>query len=927
MVTTTWDQKAGMTSPTDTDNLESYAEQAEAAKDAAAASEAAAAASAAAAPASEVEAESAEANAATSATTATTNAATATTKASEAATSATSASTSATAAQTAQTAAEAAETAASASEAAVAASAAAASTSETNAATSASAASTSETNAATSASAASTSATNAATSASAASTSATAAQTAQTAAELAETNAETAETNAAASATSANASALAALASEIAAGSSETNASTSATAAASSASSASASADAALAALDSFDDRYLGQKASDPTLDNDGNALVAGALYFNTTDGIMKVYDGAAWLAAYASLSGALLAANNLSDVLNAATARTNLGLGTAATTAATDYATAAQGALADSAVQPNDSPSFGSVTVSGTVDGRDVAADGTKLDGIEAGANVTDTANVTAAGALMDSEVTNLAQVKAFNSADYATAAQGALADSAVQPNDSPTFAGIDVTGTVTADGLTVDGNILDNAGFKVKGYYSNGASDGYNVNLGVTGNTGYLQSLNGLSLNALSLDANTLAVRTGSSYGNRLNVSSGGDISFYEDTGTTPKFFWDASAESLGVGTSSPSARLTVDGGTSADQLRLGTDPHYYKIGRNSVSGPLEFYGTQSGVTGYVFGGVDGERLRIDASGRVGIGTNSPSADLHIVDDVVTLSLESDNSNAQKWNLLSTYTNTGGSYGAFIIEDEAGSDWLRFDEGNGSPFSQFLVNGSEAMRIDASGSLLVGTTVTNLHTTATETGSRIADGFAMLSRSGGEPLYLNRLTSDGGILQFRRGGVEVGSIRSGGNAIQIGTANTGIYFADNIDSVAPYDISGGAVRDNTIDLGYSGGRFKDGHFSGTVNAANFNTTSDATLKTNVETLTGSLDAVNALRGVSFNWIENGGSEVGFIAQEVEEVLPEVVSTNDQGIKSVKYGNMVAVLVEAIKEQQLRIEALEAKR
>jgi len=75
-----------------------------------------------------------------------------------------------------------------------------------------------------------------------------------------------------------------------------------------------------------------------------------------------------------------------------------------------------------------------GNIAVSGTVDGRDVLADGTKLDLIEANADVTDTANVTAAGALMDSEVTNLAQVKAFDSSDYATAAQGSTADSALQ-------------------------------------------------------------------------------------------------------------------------------------------------------------------------------------------------------------------------------------------------------------------------------------------------------------------------------------------------------------------------------------------------------------------------------------------------------------------------------------------------------------
>ena len=59
--------------------------------------------------------------------------------------------------------------------------------------------------------------------------------------------------------------------------------------------------DQTLAVYDSFDDRYLGTKASDPALDNDGNALVAGALYFNSTSGTMKLYTGSAWVAAYVS--------------------------------------------------------------------------------------------------------------------------------------------------------------------------------------------------------------------------------------------------------------------------------------------------------------------------------------------------------------------------------------------------------------------------------------------------------------------------------------------------------------------------------------------------------------------------------------------------------------------------------------------------
>ena len=147
------------------------------------------------------------------------------------------------------------------------------------------------------------------------------------------------------SATSAADSAAAAATSATNAATSETNAATSATAAASSATDAAAS-------YDSFDDRYLGVKSSAPSVDNDGDALLTGALYFNSTDNTLYVYNGSSWQATAVTASDFLQVTNNLSDLNNAATARTNLGLGTAATTASTDYATAAQGALADSALQ-----------------------------------------------------------------------------------------------------------------------------------------------------------------------------------------------------------------------------------------------------------------------------------------------------------------------------------------------------------------------------------------------------------------------------------------------------------------------------------------------------------------------------------------------------------------------------------------------
>lgn len=107
-----------------------------------------------------------------------------------------------------------------------------------------------------------------------------------------------------------------------------TNAATSASSAASAQTAAEAARDATLAAYDSFDDRYLGSKASDPSLDNDGNALVAGALYYNTTVPEMRLYTGSAWVAAYVSGASYLLTANNLSELTaSAATVRSNLGL------------------------------------------------------------------------------------------------------------------------------------------------------------------------------------------------------------------------------------------------------------------------------------------------------------------------------------------------------------------------------------------------------------------------------------------------------------------------------------------------------------------------------------------------------------------------------------------------------------------------
>jgi len=357
------------------------------------------------------------------------------------------------------------------------------------------------TDAASQATVATTKAAEAATSASAASSSAT----------TAATEASNASTSASNSATSATASA------------------SSATASASSATAAASSATAAAASFDSFDDRYLGAKSSAPSTDNDGNALAEGAMYYDTGDDIIYVWNGTTWQTITTG-SGGLQAANNLSDVASASTSRTNLGLAIGsnvqahsavldATTAS--YTTAEKtklagietGATADqsaaeikTAYESNadtnaftdaDHTKLNGIEAGATTDqtageiktayesnantNAFTDADHTKLDGIEASADVTDATNVTAAGALMDSEVTNLAQVKAFSSADYATAAQGTLAASALQSSDiGSTVQGFDADtlkadtadtltapfrGTVTTDNdLSFDLNVTNN-------------------------------------------------------------------------------------------------------------------------------------------------------------------------------------------------------------------------------------------------------------------------------------------------------------------------------------------------------------------------------------------------------------------------------------------------------------------------------
>ena len=128
-------------------------------------------------------------------------------------------------------------------------------------------------------------------------------------------------------------------------------------------------------------------------------------------------------------------------------------------------------------------------------------------------------------------------------------------------------------------------------------------------------------------------------------------------------------------------------------------------------------------------------------------------------------------------------------------------------------------------------------------------------------------------------------------------------------------------------------ASADVTGALGYTPANKAGDSFTGSISVSGSITAtgditaySDARLKTHIETITGALDRVRKLRGVTFSRRETGNRGVGLIAQELAPIVPEAVMTHEDGLLSVAYGNLVGVLIEAVKDLADKVERLEAR-
>jgi hypothetical protein len=122
-----------------------------------------------------------------------------------------------------------------------------------------------------------------------------------------------------------------------------------------------------------------------------------------------------------------------------------------------------------------------------------------------------------------------------------------------------------------------------------------------------------------------------------------------------------------------------------------------------------------------------------------------------------------------------------------------------------------------------------------------------------------------------------------------------------------------------------------NTVTIGNS--NITANYFKGTINTTGDVVayySSDERLKDNITPISNALDKVKQIGGYEFDWNDKQstyeGHDVGVIAQEIEAILPELVTTRDNGYKAVKYEKIIALLIEAIKEQQLEIEEIKKR-
>jgi hypothetical protein len=395
-----------------------------------------------------------------------------------------------------------------------------------------------------------------------------------------------------------------------------------------------------------------------------------------------------------------------------------------------------------------------------------------------------------------------------------------------------------------------------------------------------------------------------------------------------------------------SVGDITGTGAVTLTATSGTLA---LTATGANAITASTNGTERVRVFGTGEVGVNTTVVTGTSSQALQVNSgayiSGNIGIGTTNPSVKLDVNGSVRFRSSITDNNNATgsanqvltagpsgagvTWATL-TATSVGAISGVTVTPDTATTTplYLTFTSTTSGSITAVNVDTNGLTFIPSgSGSLGIGTT--------SPTRNLDVNGEIRL-RAG---LYdsTNQLGSLNQVLTVGAGGsvtwqavTSVGAI----SGINVTQDDTGVRYpllaagtnsattAQYVDATAlVYNTSSNCLGIGSLTPTSRLDIIGDVKVVGIVTASDFNSSSDRKLKTNIKTITNPIEKVLQINGVSFNWKESGKATMGVIAQEVEAVLPELVSDTDP--KSVNYNGLIGLLIECVKDQQRQIDEL----
>ncbi len=759
-----------------------------------------------------------------------------------------------------------------------------------------------------------------------------------------------------------------AAASAAAAASSASSASSSATSASASASSASSSAAAAAASYDSFDDRYLGAKASDPTVDNDGNALLTGALYWNTTSNQMRVYDGSAWVVAYLPASGyaqlgstntftanQIITANTSSDALKI----TQTGSGNAlyiedVAADATPFVVSSTGVLGIGTTTPDNVTSAGIALVSNAGYYPQLIQRNTTVDsnasyiGLEKSRNGAVVQNGDILGNIV------------FRGYDGTQFLQGAAMWAAISAtpgtNDMPT----DIVFGTTPDGgsgiserlrisSTGAGTATQDWTFQSVRVGRGAGAVATNTAVGASALAANTTGYENVALGSAALIANTtgfsnIAVGTNALVTNvsgQQNTALGHQV-LYANTG------------SYNTGAGSNTLRFNTSGANNTafgfNSLFSNTTSSYnvavgYQAGYSNTTGGIHAFGDRAlysnttgsantaagslalsaNTTGYNNTAVGLDALKLNTTGyfNTAIGTSAGTANTTGI-AIVAVGQSALLSNTTGNRNIAIGSNDG-VYTSPLRWNATGSDNIAIGTG--------AIGGNGNCSLNVA----IGTGALGANTTAT---ANTAVGY----------LAGNSITNAGGNTML---GHQTGiSVTTGTENVFVGhlAGTNGIATTTGIRNtvVGPYARCSSATSNNEVVIGIdaqgkgsstgfispNGGGVYQGN-----NSSSWSTTSDRRLKKNIADNNDGLDKINSIRVRNFEYrlpeevdaelkptdaIKKSGVQLGVIAQELQAVLPECVKQESTGVLSVDTDNLTWYLINAVKELSARVKQLE---